>query len=293
MSNQIIQQPYVDLSGILQVQKDILSEANAGYGNTGSGDLPNPLANLSSGLNNLYKSFHQAGISVDDTIQRQNDVINVIDFEKSRLEQKQQNIDVAYIGKQRANDLNENYRLRYKQYIKMSLVIITTLVLFILVSFMSSLFPFIPSSVFDLLSVIIICSGLIIFFYLYTDLMNRNNVYYNELNLPPPIVGNTVVNNKDYDNILLDINYYIRNGMRVCIDKDCCAEGTTWDAAKGTCVVSSECPSTNTKTNTTANTKTNTNTTAIPYSTTPNYVSTNISSIPITTAISNATSGAR
>lgn len=283
MSNQIIQQPYVDLSGILQVQKDILSEANAGYGNVGSDNLPNPLANLSSGLNNLYKSFSQAGISVDDTIQRQNDVINVIDFEKSRLEQKQQNIDVAYIGKQRANDLNESYRLRYKQYIKMSLVIITTLVLFILVSFMSSLFPFIPSSIFDVLSVLIICSGLIIFFYLYTDLMNRNNVYYNELNLPPPIVGNTVVNNKDYDNILLDINYYIRNGMRVCIDKDCCAEGTTWDAEKGTCVVSSECPST----------KTNTNTNAIPYSTSPNYVSTNITSIPITTAISKATSAAR
>jgi len=125
MSNQIIQQPYVDLSGILQVQKDILSGANSGYSNSGNNGF-DPLKSLSSGLNNLFNKFSQAGISVDDTIQRQNEVINVIDFEKSRLEQKKQNIDVAYIGKQRANDLNENYRLRYRQYIKMSLVIVIT-----------------------------------------------------------------------------------------------------------------------------------------------------------------------
>jgi len=285
MSNQIIQQPYVDLSGILQVQKDILSGANSGYSNSGNNGF-DPLKSLSSGLNNLFNNFSQAGISVDDTIQRQNDVINVIEFEKNRLEQKKQNIDVAYIGKQRVNDLNENYRLRYKQYIKMSLVIIITLVLFILVSFMSSLFPFIPSSVFDVLSVIIICSGLIIFFYLYSDLISRNNVYYNELDLPPPIIGDKIVaNDSDYSNILLDINNYIRNGMRVCIDKDCCAEGTTWDPAKGTCVVSSECPSTNT--NTIATVSANTN--AKPYSTTPNYVSTKITTTPILNAMSSAT----
>jgi hypothetical protein len=127
--------------------------------------------------------------------------------------------------------LNESYRLRYNQYIKLGVVAISTILLFLFISFLSTMFPYVPSSVFDLLSIIVVSSGLILFYYLYTDMLSRDNTDYNELDLEAPIIGEdvTVGPEREYDNKkLFNVGF--------CIADTCCAKGTIWDSAQGKCI---------------------------------------------------------
>jgi len=194
------------------------------------------LSGLSSSLSDMYTILSNSK-SLDNKLQKQNEVINVIDKEQQRLHNKQQNIDLAYIGKQRSIHLNESYRLKQNQYIKLTFVVILTISAFIFISVLSNLFPYIPSSIFDVLSIIVVSSGLITFYYLYVDMLARSNTDYNELQLGPPVIGNTIVGNVQYNNALLDFENLLEKGLKVCFEGDCCAPGKTeWDANSGYCV---------------------------------------------------------
>jgi hypothetical protein len=197
----------------------------------------NNLSALSSSLDDMYNVLSNTK-SLDNKLQKQNDVINIIDAENKRLENKKSDIDLAYIGKQRSIQLNESYRLRSNQYIKLIFVVIITISAFIFISVMSSLFPYIPSSIFDVLSIIVISFGLITFYYLYTDMISRRTTDYNELDLGPPVVGNTIVGNVNgtRHTLIGDISDFIEDGMNLCIDSDCCSAGTMWDEERGVCV---------------------------------------------------------
>lgn len=220
----VLPSAYSDPSEIISMEADLVKLADSNSQSRMMNDFRN--AN-----NNLFNTLNKNIKSIDDSIQRQNDVINVIDTEKARLDHKMSDINSAHQGKQRASLLNESYRLRYNQYIKLFVVAISTLLLFVLLSLMSESVPFIPSSVFNLLSIIVVSGGLIIFYYLYTDLLSRNNTYYNEINLAPPVIGNT-----EAGNVTIAPHYSKFGNFNICIDSDCCATGTEWDAQNGVCV---------------------------------------------------------
>jgi len=223
---------YVDLSGMFNIQKDFIKY------NVGPNE-PSLLAingNVSTGLNRLYNDYVTSNYTVNDTLERQQEMINIVKTEQDRLKMKKDEIDSAYTGKQRGIILNESYSLRYKQILKIILVIIVTLILFIIIIFISKRFPFLPAPIFELLSIIVVSSGIIIVYYLTVSLLSRSRVYYNELNLPPPgTVGNvTSSSSSDYNKLFKDLTNQINANM--CVGSSCCAVGTYWDPGNGTCV---------------------------------------------------------
>ena len=221
---------YVDLSSMFNLQKDMIL----------INGLPNPNINtinssISTGLNNFYNNYVSSNAIINDTLDHQQDMINIVNKEKARLDLKKSEIDSAYTGKQRAMILNESYSLRYKQILKIILVIIITLILFIIIIFISNNFPFLPAFIFELLSIFVISSGIIIVYYLIVSLLSRSNVYYNELNLPPPgIVGNALPTSSTNSSIFDDLTAEINSNM--CIGSSCCNTGTKWDSGNSLCV---------------------------------------------------------
>lgn len=225
---------YVDLSGMFNIQKDFI-KYNVGP------DEPSLLAinsNVSTGLNRLYDDYISSNYTVNDTLERQQKMIDIVKKEQERIKMKKDEIDSAYTGKQRGIILNESYSLRYKQILKIILVIIITIILFIIIIFISNRFPFFSPIIFELLSVIVVSSGIIIVYFLTVSLLSRSRVYYNKLDLPPPgPVGNTLPTSSsstEYNKLFNDLTNQMNANM--CIGSSCCADGTHWDPENSTCV---------------------------------------------------------
>jgi hypothetical protein len=223
---------YIDLSGMFNIQKNFI---NYNVDPKSDPTINNINNNISSGLNNYYKDYLQSNQTVNNTLEHQDEVLALVKKEQDRINAKKDEIDSLYTGKQRALVLNESYRLRYKQILKIILVIIITLVLFIIISFMSNSFPFIPPFVFEILSIFIVSTGIIIVYLMVISLLSRNNVYYNELNLPGPgVVGNAVVLSQKKDKNISDLLASLDTQM--CIGSSCCDVGTHYDSGNGVCV---------------------------------------------------------
>jgi len=190
--------------------------------------------NLSGSLTDFYNNFKK--YTTSDVTEHQKDMIKIVETEKERLDKKREVIDTAYNGKQRSNQLNESFRLKYNDYIKIIKIIILILILVIIILFFSKNFKNISPHVFEILIMIVVSFGLISLFYSIRDISIRNNTNYNELKLSPVISDNNVVN--DYDsnknNILYNLEQAINN---FCITKDCCDVGTIWNEDKKMCSV--------------------------------------------------------
>jgi hypothetical protein len=227
-------QVYYDISGLFNIQKDIILNPNIAS-NPNIGVINK---NISTSLDSIYNDYQTTNKTINDTLEHQQQMLSIVQTEKERLDMKKDEIDSAYTGKQRGVILNESYSLRYKQILKIILVIIVTLILFIIIIFISKRFTFLPASIFELLSIIVVSSGIIIVYYLTISLLSRSRVYYNELNLPPPgPVGNTLPtssNSSEYNKLFKDLTNQIDTNM--CIGSSCCADGTRWDSGNSTCV---------------------------------------------------------
>ena len=69
-------------------------------------------------------------------------MINIIDDEKQRLNEKKQNVDNALSGQQRLITMNNSYRLRYTEYTKMIVIITIFFFSIALVSLAKKYIPF-------------------------------------------------------------------------------------------------------------------------------------------------------
>jgi len=218
-------QYFYDLSGMINVEKALL------------GSIKNQEnSSIINNINDVFDKYYTTDKTVNDTLTHQQNMLNIVGRENDRLKVKKDEIDTAYTGKQRAVALNDSYRLRYKQILKIILVIIITIVLFIAIIFASRAFPFIPSFVFEILSIIVVSLGILIVYSMTISLLSRSKVYYNELNLPPPgVSGNAIAtslkkrSNQDVDDLLRSLD------LNICYGSSCCDLGTHWDSGNGVC----------------------------------------------------------
>ena len=221
---------YTDVSGIFNIQQNLIGNLAPLSGNA---NVDSTISNISQKLSALYANF--ADSTADGVLTRQQDMINILNKEQARLTLKKAEIDDAYVGKQRAVQLNESYRMKYHQFMKIMLVVIVTLVLFIFVTFLSSRFPIVPSFIFEMLSILIISVGLFAIYFLVIGMLRRNNAHYDQLNLsPPPGAGGNVIISAPPAPNLQDL----LSGLNInqCIGSSCCADGTRWDGGNASCV---------------------------------------------------------
>jgi len=221
--------PNIDLNGALNIQKDYLVNLK--------GQSQDPLSapiidNIQKNLQSLYGDYTNSNKTTDGILTQQSNVLNIVNMENQRLQDKKDSVDKILTGKKRAADLNNSARLRQNAYTNLLIIFIITLGLFIGIIILSRTFPFIPQSIFDILSIIVISIGIFTGMYLFLDIQTRSKINYDELDLPginKPVEGNTVATSTDTGNLLDLINI---NG---CMGSDCCGPNTTWDEGNSRC----------------------------------------------------------
>ena len=223
--------PYYDLNTLTNLQQYITGT------HVGENVVGSVVGNVSQNLDGLSRAISGSGYTLNGVLNHQKEMNDILIKEQNRVAAKRDVIDNAYTGKQRAVTLNESYRLRYRQIFKIILIIIVTLILFILITFMSKAYPFVPAAVFELLTIIVISVGIFSVYFLTINMIKRSKVNFDQLAIPGPLKGNTVGqsvnknNNKSLQDLLRDTN------LNMCIGSDCCSYGTYWDAGNTSCVV--------------------------------------------------------
>jgi hypothetical protein len=222
-----------DLKGLFNIQKDYLAGIAQ---NSSDPDLNTKVTSLQSNLDTLYKDFVQSNKSSTAVLARQREMSSIISTEKSRLEQKKQSIDNALVGKKRAIDLNEAYRMRQSQMLKIKVVFVIVLAICIMTTLLSRRYPILPSIFITLINMIVILIGGIYCLFIYSSITSRSLMNYNELDLAGPVLPSEAelaerqaAAGKAGD-LLGTIN------TTGCRGSECCFKGTIWDKAKLKCV---------------------------------------------------------
>lgn len=228
-----------DLKGLFNIQKDYLAGIAQ---NSSDPDLNSKVTSLQSNLDTLHKDFDQSNKSSSAVLARQREMSSIISVEKSRLEQKKQSIDNALVGKKRAIDLNEAYRMRQSQMLKIKVVFVIVLAICIMTTLLSRRYPILPSIFITLINMIVILIGGIYCLFIYSSITSRSLMNYNELDLAGPVLPSEAelaerqaAAGKAGD-LLGTIN------TTGCRGSECCFEGTKWDTTKLKCVTAPAAP---------------------------------------------------
>lgn len=221
----------LDLSGIFHIQKDYISGIS-----TTDPALRSKVNAIQSQLDKLNKNFKDSTASTNVILDNQQDMLNIVDTEKQRLLMKKEQIDTSLEGKKRGVLLNDSYRQRFEQYTKIIIIVIFTLAIFIVLLMIGRNFPFIPSFILDLLSIILFIVCFFSVYFSLEDIYKRDKLNYNELDLQgPSILTPAEIEKKNKDegkagNLLGSIN------LGSCVGQACCSEGTKWDSSNNFCI---------------------------------------------------------
>lgn len=224
----------LDLGGLLDLQKTYVNEL-AKLGASKPAEVNTQFNTLNTSLDTLNSQLGTSIGSADAILTDQQKMDTIITNENARLVKKKESVDNEFAGQKRAISMNENYKLRNQEYIKMIVVIVFALIILIGTTFLSKTFLFIPSYVFEVLNIIIISAALYICYIIYVTILSRDKNDFNKLDLEPPQVSTPAEmakSQKEYaklGDLLGSINL---NG---CAQETCCSVGTRWDSGNAVC----------------------------------------------------------
>ena len=221
----------LDLSGIFHIQKDYISGID-----TNDPTLRNKVAAIQSQLDKLNNDFKSSTDSTYSVLERQQDMLNIVDTEKQRLLMKKDQIDTSIEGKKRGVLLNDSYRQRFEQYTRIIIIIIFTLAIFIVILMIGRNFPFIPGFVLDLLSMLLFIACFFIVYFAIVDIYKRDKINYNELDLQGPNILTPAEIEKKAEKESKAGNLLGTIDIGSCIGQACCSEGAKWDSNNNSCI---------------------------------------------------------
>lgn len=161
----------------------------------------------------------------------------IVDVENTRLQNQETNINTAYISKQRNMHLNDSYKKRYAEYLKIMCIIIIALFAFLGLVLLEANFDFIPSIFINLLMAIVLAFTIYKLSYTsFYDLYIRDMVSYDEIDsnyLQGAFMGSGVV-----------VGYGSgfgsgepkTNPLGSCVNQECCDIGTKWCPVNYQCI---------------------------------------------------------
>lgn len=221
------------LSDVLNLEKILLedaSDANAAIAANYSA--------ISSQLDDLNTNLDTSIDKDQKILADQSDVQNILNQEYQRLQSKQHSVTDALASRQRVSVLNENYRLRYAEYVKILIIFIVTLVIVLAITRFGEFLTFIPEYILNFIVIIVIFIAAISIYYIYMGIIFRDNIYFNELKLKDPTVTTTspgqYVDTSGSGS--LDLNF------GTCIGSDCCDEGLYYDNTLDKCTTNTPMP---------------------------------------------------
>lgn len=206
--------------------------------NDNAGNIPfsNNLQKVNNNLSTIDLSLNNVNATLLGAMAHQDQMNAIINSENTRINQQATSLKNAVQGQQRIINLNDSYRKRYGQYLKIAIAITVILLLVWIFKVIESRFPdVVPSFIYDLLTIAVVSLGLIYCYLVYSVIGTRDPLNYDQLNLAPPpnaykdiaIAGNAAPNS----------NKSTSGGdLLSCSEQSCCLAGTTWSPEVGGCV---------------------------------------------------------
>jgi hypothetical protein len=206
--------------------------------------LTDDIANIQTGLGNLWATTSNSASAATSSLNHQNDMISIIDQENQRLQAKKQQISGAVANTQRTIALNESYRKRQVQFIYIILLLILGLLIYMFLRNIQLFFPFIPSFIVEFLTILTMGAIFIYIVFLLRNISLRSNTNFDELNLPPPVI-NTAEDVEAKRNAAMNIGDVLGSiGYgNSCIGESCCDTTVSqWNMGTMKCVKKCDVP---------------------------------------------------
>jgi hypothetical protein len=187
---------------------------------------------LDSPLTNLNTSLSTQGSVLDATLTKQTEVIQILDREQARLNDRKVAIDAANVGQKRMVDLTRNAAQRNRAINNMFITVVVALLLYLGIRFSSNL---LPELVHDILMILLVSIALLTLVTQYNDYIRRDNMDYDMINLgePAQMIGKTSSSSKAGDPASGLISSRIGGG---CIEDACCPSGSKYNKKFAICV---------------------------------------------------------
>ena len=224
-----------DLSSVFKVQSNYLSDiSNNVYKNvSNASEVAQYVYDLQNKLQTTSQTYKDANTSSGAVLSEQEKVIDILNNEQERLDEKQQIIDNAVTLEERKDMFTNDQRLRYTDYTKMMIVIIICLCIHIGLRMLTGSYGETMgqgSQVgITLLHVVNIVGGGIFIIYLYLNMQSRSEINFNRLYIPPPNPDDfiTIDQEPNYDNIFSSLGF--------CHGESCCGPNTTYNETTKLC----------------------------------------------------------
>ena len=183
-------------------------------------------------LTNLNTSLSTQGSVLDATLTKQTEVIQILDREQARLNDRKVAIDAANVGQKRMVDLTRNAAQRNRAINNMFITVVVALLLYLGIRFSANL---LPELVHDVLMILLVSIALLTLVTQYNDYIRRDNMDYDMINLgePAQMIGKTSSSSKAGGPASGLIESRIGGG---CVEDACCPSGTKYNKKFAICV---------------------------------------------------------
>ena len=224
-----------DLKGVVNLQKNYLDSLS---GKTNDPELSNKVNELQTQLETAHTTFQESDIATTDVLTHQDRVKDIVDTEKERLLRKKQSIDNALISKKRVIALNDSHQKKQSEHNKIKFVWILALAISVLSTILKNHFFFIPSFIFNLVTILVLFTASIFTISTLMEVSKRENTNFDRLNIPEPAdrtqqelqAATEAASKGEGSDLLSGMNLY------GCIGSYCCNPGTKWDRDISKCV---------------------------------------------------------
>ena len=168
---------------------------------------------------------------------QQADVNTMITTENTRLNTKANSIQQAKDSQDRLVSLNQNYSSRYNQYNYIIIIIVVALVLFLGITLIQRNMEDPPTGLFTFLTVLIFGGAFIYIIMIYSTIMSRSNMDYEQLNIPAPLPAKSAGSKSMRRQAAGETGDLLGSIMspEECVGQSCCIGGTLYDDTTGSC----------------------------------------------------------
>lgn len=219
--------PKVDLKSFFDLQKRYLQGTLQKSDDT---ELNEQITELQSELDSLNNVYDISNLTNADLLTKQDQVHNILNEEKNRLEKQKSVVENSYIAKEREMQFNNSYRLRQHEVNKMLAVIVIGLFLIIIIILVNRRFSFIPESGITIALIIIISLVGIYCLRQIFKIILRSHMDFTKISTDEPTELKKQSAEMDESNLLA------ANELEYCVGPACCNEDTEFDNELMLCV---------------------------------------------------------
>jgi glucan phosphoethanolaminetransferase (alkaline phosphatase superfamily) len=185
----------------------------------------------------LDKALEEANGNVSAALSKQDDVSDILNDEIDRLNKKKSQINNSQKGQMRVLMMNESYRKRQSEYLKLIIAVVIVFALVIIMRYMRVYFNVLPGAISTLIHILLFASVIIYSFVIYINVSSREKINYDRLALPAPDIESSTDYEKRNAAAKKSGDLLGVSNSNLCKGSVCCTEDVTkWDTESKKCI---------------------------------------------------------